>query len=107
MKLTITNTAKKRIEEMIQASPEKTVFQLGLLKSGCTGFAYKMDLVESIGENEVEVLANGIKVAVAAADMEKLEGISLDWVQQGLSSRLAINNPNVKNTCGCGESIGF
>ena len=35
-----------------------------------------------------------------------LHGTTLDVVEDGLARRVRFDNPNVRQTCGCGESFG-
>jgi iron-sulfur cluster assembly protein len=34
-----------------------------------------------------------------------LKGVRIDYVKQGLSSKLVFDNPNQTGLCGCGESF--
>ena len=34
-----------------------------------------------------------------------IDGMQLDYAKEGLNEGFKFNNPNVKNTCGCGESF--
>ena len=42
---------------------------------------------------------------VAADSLSYLEGMEVDYVREGLNSFFKFNNPNVKDSCGCGESF--
>lgn len=103
----ISQSAKTRVEGLLAAQAGARYLRLGLTRSGCNGFAYKIELADGLAEGEVELQANGVRLAVSPGDFEKLNGVELDWVTEGLSSRLAINNPNTRSSCGCGESVGF
>jgi iron-sulfur cluster assembly protein len=46
-----------------------------------------------------------IKIWVHPEDLSYLQGTQLELEQQGLNQVLKFHNPNVKNTCGCGESF--
>lgn len=46
-----------------------------------------------------------VKVLVKQADLDKLSGIELDYAKEGFNEAFKFNNPNVKGTCGCGESF--
>lgn len=107
MRVEISDSARKRIESMAAESAGLGVLRLGLSKSGCNGYAYKIELIGAPAPHEVEMESNGVRLAVNPQDFERLDGVRLDWVREGLSSRLAIINPNEKSSCGCGESIGF
>ena len=49
--------------------------------------------------------SNGIKLVVDGDSLEYVRGMELDYVREGLNETFRFNNPNVKTTCGCGESF--
>jgi len=46
-----------------------------------------------------------VKVVVDPKSLVYLNGIELDYVKEGLNEGFKYNNPNVKESCGCGESF--
>ena len=46
-----------------------------------------------------------MKVVVHQDHLKFLDGMQLDYVEDGLSSAFHFNNPNVTEQCGCGESF--
>ncbi len=46
-----------------------------------------------------------VKVIVSKDDLEFVDGISLDYRREGINEAFKFDNPNVKGTCGCGESF--
>jgi iron-sulfur cluster assembly protein len=36
-----------------------------------------------------------------------MDGITIDYVREGLTSKLVYDNPQAKGSCGCGESFNF
>jgi iron-sulfur cluster assembly protein len=40
-------------------------------------------------------------------DLPFLNGALIDFTQEGLNSFFKLNNPNIDNTCGCGESFSL
>jgi iron-sulfur cluster assembly protein len=34
-----------------------------------------------------------------------LDGLTMDWVRNGLNEGFEFNNPNERDRCGCGESF--
>ena len=79
--------------------------RVGVKKSGCSGFAYVLDFAETVNADDVVYEQDGIKVIVAADNLTYLEGMVVDYVREGLNSFFKFNNPNVKDSCGCGESF--
>ena len=48
---------------------------------------------------------DGVKVVVDSRAQLSLLGSEMDYVQDKLASEFVFNNPNIKGTCGCGESF--
>jgi iron-sulfur cluster assembly protein len=44
-------------------------------------------------------------VLVDAKSLAYLDGMTVDYVRQGLNEGFEFINPNVKDECGCGESF--
>ena len=42
---------------------------------------------------------------VSADSLPILDGMELDYRKEGLNEAFRFNNPNVKESCGCGESF--
>jgi iron-sulfur cluster assembly protein len=76
-------------------------------KVGCSGFAYTFDYADEIREGDRSFESNGATVVVAAESLSFLDGSRLDFVRDGLKQMFAFDNPNVDNTCGCGESFSL
>jgi iron-sulfur cluster assembly protein len=49
----------------------------------------------------------GVTVLVDAKALLTVLGSEMDYVQDKLSSQFVFHNPNVKGTCGCGESFAL
>lgn len=76
--------------------------------SGCTGYKYDIDEVdETIAQDICVTLPNGVPFYVDAEKLSELQGMEIDYRQEGLNRNLVLNNPNVKHACGCGESFSF
>jgi len=44
-------------------------------------------------------------VLVDAKSLAYLNGLTMDWVRNGLNEGFEFNNPNERDRCGCGESF--
>lgn len=47
----------------------------------------------------------GVKVFIDSKAQMTLLGTEMDYVTDKLTSEFVFNNPNIKGTCGCGESF--
>jgi len=107
MTITLTHRAAEHVKGMLASQSGAAGLRLGLTKSGCSGFAYVMDFAQDVEPTDRVFESNGVKVIVAEDNLDVLDGTELDYVRDGLNEMFRFNNPNVKNQCGCGESIGF
>jgi len=105
MAITLTESAAKHIRQQIERNGNGIGLRLGVKKSGCSGFAYTMDIAQEVFENDRVFENFGAKLVVDAESLSFLEGTELAYVKEGLGHVFKFNNPNVKNQCGCGESF--
>lgn len=105
MSITLTENAARQIEKQLQKRGSGIGLKLGAKASGCSGFAYVLDYADEQAENETVFEQYGVKVLVKEEDMDKLDGIELDYAKEGINEAFKFNNPNVTGVCGCGESF--
>ena len=79
--------------------------RLGVKRTGCSGFAYVVDVADHISDDDVLVENRGIKIVVNREHVSLLDGTEIDFVRQGLSNSFRFRNPNDSGECGCGESF--
>ncbi|NOQ93977.1 MAG: iron-sulfur cluster assembly accessory protein [Methylophaga sp.] len=103
--ITLTESAVKRVEEMVAKREAAIGLRIGVTESGCSGYSYAMDFAESVNDNDIVIVQDSIKIIIDETSMPILDGIELDFVKQGLNQNFKFNNPNVVSSCGCGESF--
>ncbi|MBI2993937.1 MAG: iron-sulfur cluster assembly accessory protein [Gammaproteobacteria bacterium] len=79
--------------------------RLGVKPTGCSGYQYVVEAAEKVNAGDQTFESNGVQVVVDAHSLQYLAGTELDYVREGLNSGFRFNNPNVQETCGCGESF--
>ena len=102
----ISNTAASHLTEMIKANNSFGI-RISLKDSGCSGFAYQLDLIDDKDENDHAGLVNGVNLFIHDKSFVFLKGTKLDFVKKNLNQELVFLNPNVSAECGCGESFNF
>ncbi len=105
MPITLTDAAAARLKELLAKQGEDAVLRLGVTTAGCSGFAYTMDFATQTGADDTVFEDHGIRLVVGREHLGYLDGMELDFVQEGLNRSFTFNNPNVSATCGCGESF--
>lgn len=79
--------------------------RLGVRKTGCSGWAYAVELANEIRPDDIVFEQDDVKVVVANDALAFLNGSVIDFVAEGLGSSFQFNNPNATDECGCGESF--
>lgn len=105
MSVSVTESAAQQIQRQLTKRGNGLGLRLAVKKSGCSGYAYVLDYVDALAENDAVFEQFDVKVIVKKEDLEVLSGIELDYRKDGLNAAFKFNNPNVKGTCGCGESF--
>jgi iron-sulfur cluster assembly protein len=105
MPISLTESAAKKINKQLQARGKGLGLKLGIKESGCTGFAYVLDYADELSEGDLVHEQYGVKVIINEQDMKFLNGIEVDYRREGINEAFKFNNPNITDSCGCGESF--
>lgn len=106
MTIQLTETAASHIRKAIVEKRGGVALRLGVKKVGCSGFAYTFDVAQELAPTDHLFEAYEAKLVVAEDSLRFLDGSTVDFVRQGFKETFHIDNPNIKTTCGCGESFG-
>jgi iron-sulfur cluster assembly protein len=97
--------AAKFLAAQLAKHPAAVAVRLAVQRSGCSGLGYRIDPTDSIREGDRVFETCGVRIAVDALSLPYLQGATVDLVQEGLARRLRFDNPNARQSCGCGESF--
>lgn len=102
----ISDSAAARIREMIEDEETPDLFlRLAVRPGGCSGFSYSMGLDDEEKQDDRILTVNGLKVVVEEESVRYLNGVEIDYKEEGLSGGFTIDNPNAVASCGCGSSF--
>ena len=103
--VTVTPAALEHFRRQLGTQVGKSV-RVSVKKSGCTGFMYVIDMVESGKEDDlVYHLDEQVDLLISRDSIGVLNGAQIDLVKEGINKQIKFINPNVKDQCGCGESF--
>ena len=106
MAITLSERAADRVQKFLAQRGKGIGLRLGVRTSGCSGMAYTLEFVDESTPEDLAFESRGVTVLIDPKSLAYLDGTELDFVREGLNEGFKFNNPNVKNTCGCGESFG-
>jgi iron-sulfur cluster insertion protein len=72
---------------------------------GCSGFQYGFTFDDVQGEDDFEIVKEGVKVLVDAMSYQYLLGATIDYKEDQYGATFSIKNPTAVTTCGCGSSF--
>jgi iron-sulfur cluster assembly protein len=105
MSVSLTEKAARQVSRQIEKRGKGLGLRLGVKKSGCSGFAYVVDYADDVREGDAIFEQHGVKLIVRTQDLDYLQGLEVDYAREGINEAFRFRNPNVKGTCGCGESF--
>ena len=105
MAVNLTERAAQHVARSLQRRGKGVGLRVGVKTSGCSGMAYQLEFADARNDDDLEYESRGVRVFVDPKSLSYLEGIERDFVREGLNEGFKFNNPNVKGTCGCGESF--
>jgi len=105
MLIKITNRAKQRFKEQLEQRGKGIGILVGVKKTGCSGYAYTIEFAEKWNSEDHLTIYDDLYVWVSKDATKYLEGMTVDYVKQGLNEKFEFINPNELGRCGCGESF--
>jgi iron-sulfur cluster assembly protein len=103
--ITLTSQAAKKISAQLVKRGKGLGIRIGVKTTGCSGLAYVLEYVDTLEDFDKTFESNGVTVITDEKSLAYLNGMEVDFKRSGLQEGFEFNNPNVRDTCGCGESF--
>jgi iron-sulfur cluster assembly protein len=105
--ITLTEQAQKKIKQQLTKRGKGIGIRIGVRTTGCSGLAYVLEYVDKYDSTEgiTNFAHPDFCVLVDAKSLAYMDGMTVDWVRQGLNEGFEFSNPNERDRCGCGESF--
>lgn len=104
--LLFTDAAARKVRELIdEEKNDALMLRVFISGGGCSGFQYGFTFDEGVGEGDVVVERNGVKLLIDPMSIQYLAGAEIDYTEGLEGAQFVIRNPNASTTCGCGSSF--
>lgn len=101
----VTERAFARLAE-IGAAADGKALRVAVEGGGCSGFQYEITL-DTIAGDDLVLEGHGETVVIDPTSLPFLADATIDFVDELIGARFAIDNPNAASSCGCGVSFSI
>ena len=103
--ISLTEAAARKIQQTITRRGHGEGIRIGVRTTGCSGLAYVLEYVDQPQAEDQCFNCSDCKIFVDPKSHAYLQGMTVDYVRQGLNEGFEFRNPNERDRCGCGESF--
>jgi iron-sulfur cluster assembly accessory protein len=105
--IVLADSAARRLAKLAETEGHPVMLRVAVEGGGCSGFQYRLDLVESAEPDDLRVEANGQAALVDPVSVPFLKGSEIAFVDELAGAQFIIRNPNAATSCGCGVSFSI
>jgi iron-sulfur cluster assembly protein len=106
MALALTEKASKQVKKLMEDQNLHGAFlRMGIKGGGCSGLSYSLEFDSELGPHDKKFDVDGVQIVCDAKSYLYLNGVTLDYVIEGLQGGFTFINPQAKSSCGCGTSF--
>ncbi|MEO0680260.1 MAG: iron-sulfur cluster assembly accessory protein [Pseudomonadota bacterium] len=103
----VTDRAFARLAEIAEVEGRPMLLRVAVEGGGCSGFQYEIALAETAEADDLVLEKDGQRVLVDPVSLPFLANARIDFVEEIVGSKFAIENPNATSACGCGVSFSM
>ena len=105
--ITLSQAAARRIVAIGAREGRPVKLRVAVDGGGCSGFQYRLDLVEAGEPQDLVVERDGAVALVDDVSQPLLAGSEIDFVDELAGAEFRVRNPNARTSCGCGVSFSI
>ena len=105
--VTISDSAARRIGEILKGEPEGAMLRVSVEGGGCSGFQYKFDIERAKAQDDLVLTRDAAVVLIDPVSVNYMVGSEIDFVDDLMGQSFKIKNPQATASCGCGTSFSI
>lgn len=104
--LNLTDRAVEKVKDFATTMPDAAgkALRVFVQAGGCSGLQYGFTFDDASGTDHVLAIG-GLDVLVDPTSATKLNGATIDWIEDHRGAGFTVDNPNV-SCCDCGKTCG-
>ncbi|CAN5146436.1 hypothetical protein BH10PSE2_BH10PSE2_06170 [soil metagenome] len=105
--IVLADSAARRLAKLAATEGHPVMLRVAVEGGGCSGFQYRLDLVQTGETDDLRIEAEGQTALVDAVSVPFLKGSEIAYVDELAGAQFVIRNPNAATSCGCGVSFSI
>jgi len=105
--LVLADSAARRLAALAEADGKPMLLRVAVDGGGCSGFQYRLELVEAAEADDIRIEADGQTALVDPVSLPFLKGSEIAFVDDLSGAQFVVRNPNAASSCGCGVSFSI
>ncbi len=105
--LTLAESAARRLAKLAAEEGRPVLLRVAVDGGGCSGFQYRLELVETAEPDDIRVEAHGQAALIDPVSLPFLKGSEIAFVDELAGAQFVVRNPNAASSCGCGVSFSI
>lgn len=101
----LTSAAAARVRAIADRQGKPARLRLAVDGGGCSGFTYRFEMADSVGDDDVLTATDGVELVVDSISLDLVRGSAIDFVESLGGTSFKVTNPNAAAGCGCGASF--
>jgi iron-sulfur cluster assembly protein len=97
--------AQWRLEHPEPSAAVGPAVRVSVASGGCAGLKYVLEAAVETGAADLLFPQDGLTVLCAPADLPRLDGLTIGYVDAMVGGGYRFDNPNAGHACGCGASF--
>jgi iron-sulfur cluster assembly protein len=103
--ITVTDKATNKVKQTLAKRGKGLGIRIGVKTTGCSGLAYVLEYVDQPLNEDMRIECDGCTLFIDPKSCAYLQGMTIDYVRNGLNEGFEFRNPNERDRCGCGISF--
>jgi len=103
--ISLTSRAADHVRSYLAKQGDASDLRIAIKPTGCSGYKYVVETSNAAENDDNTFESQGINIVIDSQSLPYLTRTVLDYIKEGVNEGFRFNNPNVQETCGCGESF--
>ena len=105
--IVLAESAARRLAKLGAAEGKALMLRVAVDGGGCSGFQYRLELVESAEADDLLIKRDGQTAVIDPVSIPFLKGSEIAFVDELAGAQFVVRNPNAASSCGCGVSFSI